>query len=94
MLISSSVRIYVISVSFETQFNLHPYQVQIGVHEKNWLKRFGEGHRIRHFQVAMINSRLAMPQKEAYTLYHCNMEMTNSMTFTESLRPLFSCTAC
>ena len=28
------------------------------------------------------------------TLCHCHVEMTNSIIFTESLQPLFSCTAC
>ena len=29
-----------------------------------------------------------------YTVYHCHMEMTNSITISESLQPLFSCKAC
>ncbi len=46
--------------------------------------------RIHHFHVAkgMIYTNLVI------TIYHCNMEMTNSLTLTESLQPLFSCAAC
>ncbi len=46
----------------------------------------------KHIETATYS--LAIFAGVYYTLYHCHMEMTNSMTITESPQSLFSCKAC